>query len=69
VDVHADEHHALIINCSVARILDRWQPRRVIELAAGSGRVTIPLARAAAARGTQIVGLELQRLLIMSETR
>jgi len=40
------------------RLLDRWQPRRVIELAAGSGRVTIPLARAAAARGTQIVGLE-----------
>ncbi len=40
------------------RLLERWQPRRVIELAAGSGRVTIPLARAAAARGTQIVGLE-----------
>jgi SAM-dependent methyltransferase len=39
-------------------LLARWQPRRVIELAAGSGRVTIPLARAAAARGTDIVGLE-----------
>jgi SAM-dependent methyltransferase len=40
------------------RLLDRWQPRRVIELAAGSGRVTIPLARAAAARDIQIFGLE-----------
>jgi SAM-dependent methyltransferase len=40
------------------RLLDRWQPRRVIELAAGSGRVTIPLARAAAARGIQVAGLE-----------
>src|SRR5689334_18886013 len=40
------------------RLLDRWQPRRVIELAAGSGRVTIPLARAAAAKGIQVVGLE-----------
>ena len=40
------------------RLLDRWQPRHVMELAAGSGRVTIPLARAAAARGVQIVGLE-----------
>jgi hypothetical protein len=36
------------------QLLARWQPRRVIELAAGSGRVTIPLARAAAARGIHI---------------
>lgn len=40
------------------RLLARWQPRRVIELGAGSGRVTIPLARAAAARDIQVVGLE-----------
>jgi SAM-dependent methyltransferase len=40
------------------RLLDRWQPRRVMELAAGSGRVTIPLARAAVAKGIQVVGLE-----------
>ena len=40
------------------RLLARWQPRRVIELAAGSGRVAIPLARAAARTGMQIVGLE-----------
>ena len=40
------------------RLLARWQPRRVMELAAGSGRVTIPLARAAAPGGSQIVGLE-----------
>jgi SAM-dependent methyltransferase len=40
------------------RLLSDWQPRRVVELAAGSGRVTIPLARAAAARGSHIIGLE-----------
>ena len=40
------------------QLLARWQPGRVMELAAGSGRVTIPLACAAAARGIQIVGLE-----------
>ena len=40
------------------RLLARWQPRRVMELAAGSGRVTIPLARAGSATGIQIVGLE-----------
>ena len=40
------------------RLLARWQPRRMIELAAGSGRVTIPLARAAAASGIHVVGLE-----------
>jgi SAM-dependent methyltransferase len=40
------------------RLLARWQPRRVMELAAGSGRVAIPLARAAARTGVQVVGLE-----------
>jgi SAM-dependent methyltransferase len=40
------------------RLLARWQPHRVMELAAGSGRVTIPLARAASGRGIEIVGLE-----------
>ena len=40
------------------RLLERWQPRRVMELASGSGRVTIPLARAGAAAGVQVVGLE-----------
>jgi SAM-dependent methyltransferase len=40
------------------RLLDRWRPRRVMELASGTGRVTIPLARAAAGSGVEIVGLE-----------
>gem|GEM_PF-472503 len=40
------------------RILDRWRPRRVMELAAGSGRVTIPLACAAVPAGVEVVGLE-----------
>ena len=39
-------------------LLARWRPRRVMELASGSGRVTMPLARAAAAGGIQVVGLE-----------
>jgi SAM-dependent methyltransferase len=39
-------------------LLDRWRPRRVMELASGSGRVTIPLARAAASSGSEVVGLE-----------
>lgn len=39
-------------------LLERWRPRRVMEIASGSGRVTIPLARAAAASGIEIVGLE-----------
>ena len=40
------------------KLLKDWTPRRVVELAAGSGRVTIPLARAAAGKGVEIVGLE-----------
>jgi len=40
------------------RVLDKWRPRRVMELASGSGRITIPLARAAASSGIQVVGLE-----------
>lgn len=37
-------------------LLDRWRPRRVIELASGSGRISIPLAKAG--EGIHIVGLE-----------
>ena len=40
------------------RLLTDWQPKRVVELASGSGRVTVPLARAAAPQGIEIVGLE-----------
>ena len=39
-------------------LLADWKPRRVVELASGSGRVAIPLARAAATRGIQVIGLE-----------
>jgi SAM-dependent methyltransferase len=41
-------------------LLEQWRPRRVMELASGSGRVTIPLARAAARASSpiEIVGLE-----------
>jgi len=40
------------------RLIGRWHPRRVMELASGSGRVTIPLARLAAGSQVDVVGLE-----------
>jgi SAM-dependent methyltransferase len=46
------------------RLLEKWRPRRVMELASGSGRVTIPLARAAAASGVEIVGLEREESML-----
>jgi SAM-dependent methyltransferase len=51
------------------RLLDRWQPQRVIELAAGSGRVTIPLARTAAGRDIQVVGLEREGAMLTAAIR
>jgi SAM-dependent methyltransferase len=41
------------------RLLGRLRPRRVLELACGSGRVTVPLAEIGAAEGIEVVGLEL----------
>jgi SAM-dependent methyltransferase len=41
------------------RLLKEWRPRRVLELASGSGRVTIPLALAAVELDARIVGLEI----------
>ena len=40
-------------------LLVRQRPRRVLELACGNGRVTLPLARAGAEHGFDVVGLEL----------
>ena len=42
--------------CDLAR---RLRPRRVLELACGSGRVTVPLAETGAAQGFAVVGIEL----------
>jgi SAM-dependent methyltransferase len=42
-----------------SRLRARLGARRVLELACGSGRVTLPLARAGLAEGVQVVGLEL----------
>jgi SAM-dependent methyltransferase len=41
------------------RLLTRLRPRRVLELACGSGRVTVPLAEVAADEHIEVVGLEL----------
>ena len=46
------------------KLLEKWRPRRVMELASGSGRVTIPLARAASASGVEIVGLEREESML-----
>ena len=40
-------------------LVTRLRPRRVLELASGSGRVTVPLAAAAASLDSHIVGLEI----------
>ncbi len=40
-------------------LVTRLQPKRVLELACGNGRVTLPLAQAGAAHGFEVVGLEL----------
>jgi SAM-dependent methyltransferase len=41
------------------RLVERLRPRRVLELASGSGRVTLPLAERAAQLGFEVVGVEL----------
>jgi SAM-dependent methyltransferase len=47
----------------------RLRPRRVLELASGSGRVTIPLARQAAALGFDVVGVEIAEPMIAEAER
>jgi SAM-dependent methyltransferase len=41
------------------RLAERLKPKRLLELACGSGRVTLPLAEAGARSGFRVVGLEL----------
>jgi SAM-dependent methyltransferase len=43
--------------------------RRVLELGAGSGRVTVPLAKAAAEHGFDVVGLELSEEMLAEAER
>ena len=40
-------------------LVSRFQPKRVLELACGNGRVTLPLAEAGATQGFEVTGLEL----------
>ncbi len=46
------------------RLVRQLRPRRVLELASGSGRVTIPLAGIAAEVGCRIVGLEIAETML-----
>lgn len=50
-------------------LVRRLRPARVLELAAGSGRVTLPLAALAAEQGFEIVGLELADAMIAEAER
>lgn len=40
-------------------LVENLQPKRILELACGNGRVTLPLAEAGAKQGFDVVGLEL----------
>jgi SAM-dependent methyltransferase len=50
-------------------LVGKLRPRRVLELAAGSGRVTLPLARLAATTGFTIVGLERSDAMLQEANR
>lgn len=50
-------------------LVGKLRPRRVLELAAGSGRVTLPLARAAADLEFDVVGLELSETMLAEAER
>jgi SAM-dependent methyltransferase len=51
------------------RLVKQLRPSRVLELASGSGRVTIPLARTAAVVPCEIVGLELAESMLDEASR
>lgn len=50
-------------------LVRRLRPARVLELASGSGRVTIPLAKLAPALGYEIVGLEIAEPMLAEAER
>lgn len=50
-------------------LVKRLRPRRVLELASGSGRVTIPLARLASEMEFDIVGLEIADAMLAEAER
>lgn len=46
------------------QLLGRFRPSRVLDLACGSGRVTLPLARVAAEHGLEIVGVDVEEQML-----
>lgn len=46
------------------QIAERLQPRRILELACGSGRVTLPLAAALRGHGREVVGIDLSEEML-----
>jgi SAM-dependent methyltransferase len=55
--------------CFYSELVRKLQPGRVLELASGSGRVTIPLARLAPALDCEIVGVELADTMLAEAER
>jgi len=51
------------------RLVASLRPRRVLELACGSGRVTIPLAQRAARDGFEVVGLDIANTMLAEAER
>lgn len=51
------------------RLVRRLRPRRVLELACGSGRVTLPLATVGAEQGVSVVGLEIAEEMLEEAER
>jgi SAM-dependent methyltransferase len=50
-------------------LMHRLRPRRMLELACGNGRVTLPLAEAGAQDGFEVVGLELVPEMLQAARR
>lgn len=47
------------------QLAERERPRRFLEVGAGTGRLSIPLARAAAKQGFEVVGLEAEEPMLV----
>jgi ubiquinone/menaquinone biosynthesis C-methylase UbiE len=60
---HAEPEQDIDFFVALAR---RYQPARILEIACGNGRVTIPLARAAAEWKGKVTGLELSSEMLAS---
>ena len=63
---HVGDTEDIAFFCRLAR---RLRPKRVLELACGSGRVTLPLAEAGAEAGFDVVGVEMAPEMLATAQR